>query len=102
LSNKIQVIEHEFEPNKRLNPSPSQEMASLAQMSFGSDSEDDPDFTPDAGADSDNGLLRRIEALVLSSHVAFSQFPQVRAPRRRRRLLSGLNWRERISLQRRM
>ena len=35
-------------------------MASLTQINFESDSEDDPDFTPDAGADSDNGLLIRL------------------------------------------
>jgi len=41
---------------------------SLAQMNFDSDSDDDPDFTPDVGAYSDDGLLRRIEAAFLLSH----------------------------------
>jgi len=40
---------------------------SLARMNFDSDSDDDPDFTPDAGT-YDNGLLMRIEAAFLPSH----------------------------------
>lgn len=74
-------------------------MASLAQMNFESDSEDDPDFTLEADADSDKGQLKCTKTHIVTSHnAAFSQFSQMLTPRRRRRLLSGLDWRKRILL----